>query len=315
MSTRPGMRARDLLLGVLVTVVWGANFSVIGVGLRQVEPFLLTTLRFTFSALPLILVVPRPRDVPLWGVAAYGGMFGVGLWWVVTLAMHLGLPAGIASLVLQFAAFFTILGSAWLLGERIGRGQWTGMLLAATGLVMLIALSPGHAVLSGIGLVLLAALAWAGCNLMIKRWRPADMLAFIAWASAFAAPALLLLGVALEGDAFWQPLRYGLSGLAWFSVLFQGWVTTVLGYMAWNTLMRRYPAASVAPLSLLVPVSGLVTAWQVSGERLASLQWLAIAVILMGIALFLRPSSGGGQHVMVRSPPSRRDCSEGDRKP
>lgn len=289
MTTSIRMTPRDLLIGILVAVVWGANFSVIGVGLQQVEPFLLTALRFTSSALPLVLFLHRPAGIPLWCVALYGLVFGVGLWWLVTLAMRLGLSPGIASLTLQFAAFFTIIGSALWLGESIARRQWAGMLLGVLGLTLLIAASRGEAVLPGISLVLVAAMAWSACNLMVKRWRPTDMLAFIVWASAFAAPMLYVLGWLTLGAEFFQPLAEGLSGVAWFSVLFQGWITTVVGYMAWNTLMKKYPATCVTPLSLLVPVSGLLTAWVVFGEQLVALQWLAVGLTLAGIGVFLVP--------------------------
>ncbi len=287
------LRPRDLLLGLLVTLVWGANFSVIGYGLQQVEPFLLTALRFTFAALPLIFFVPRPRGVPLWGLAVYGLIFGVGMWWVVTLALQHGVSPGIASLLLQFGAFFTVLGSVFVLGERVRRQQALGMLVAALGLVGLILASPGRADLGGVGLMLLAALAWACCNLMVKHWRPAQLLSFVVWTSAFAVPALLLLGWVQQGEQLLQPLRDGLSGAAWVSVLFQGWISTVLCYIAWNALIKRYPATSVAPLSLLVPVSGMLTAWLAFDARLLPLQWAAVAVTLLGLGVFLLPGVQG----------------------
>lgn len=80
------MKAVDLALGILVTIIWGSNFSVIEIGLQNLEPNVLTTMRFALSAFPLIFFVKRP-NVSLTVIAAYGTIFGVGLWWVVNLAM------------------------------------------------------------------------------------------------------------------------------------------------------------------------------------------------------------------------------------
>ncbi|BCT93992.1 membrane protein [Lysobacter helvus] len=281
------MKPIDRALGILVTILWGSNFSVIGVGLQSLDPFLLAALRFTFTALPLVLFVRRPANIGLPVLAAYGLLFGVGLWWVVNVAMAQGMSPGLSSLVLQFSAFFTIVLSAWVFRERLGRWQWAGMVVATTGLSAMIASTEASGTRVGIALVLFAAVCWSLCNLLVKRHRPADMLAFVAWSSVFSAPALLVLAWWSQGSAPFVALGDRLDGRAIFSVLFQAWVTTLFGYWVWNTLMKRYPAATVAPLSLLVPVSGLVTSWWVFDEHLSPATWCAVGVVLVGIALFL----------------------------
>ncbi len=222
------MRMRDLLLGVLVTVIWGSNFSVIEVGLRDLDPFLLTALRFLMTALPLIFFFRRPANVPLAAVAGYGILFGVGLWFVVNLAMSQGMSPGLSSLVLQFAVFFTLLLSALVFDERIHRPQVVGMVLAVGGLLLVIGYTQGAATVRGALLVLLAALSWSVCNLLVKRYKPADMLAFIVWSSAFAAPALLLLTAWVRGAAPFVALGHGVTLAAVGSILFQAYVTTIL---------------------------------------------------------------------------------------
>ncbi|URL58239.1 EamA family transporter [Luteibacter flocculans] len=281
------MKPADLLLGILVTVIWGSNFSVIEAGLRDLDPFLLTGLRFTFTAFPLILFLRRPSDVSLAVLAAYGLLFGVGLWWVVNLAMALGLSPGLSSLVLQFSAFFTLILSAVILRERIGRIPIVGMVVAAAGLLLVIAFTDGHTTLVGVALVLLAALSWSACNLIVKRYKPADMIAFIVWSSVFSAPVLFLLTWLKYGNAPFNGLLTGLTLRASASVLFQAYVTTVFGYMVWNNLMKKYPASSVAPLSLIVPVSGVVTSYLVYHETFAPMVWVGVVVMLVGVAIFV----------------------------
>jgi O-acetylserine/cysteine efflux transporter len=281
------MKLRDLLLGILVTLIWGSNFSVIEVGLRDLDPFLLTGLRFAFTAFPLILFLPRPRDVPIAWLAAYGVLFGVGLWWVVNLAMSKGMSPGLSSLVLQFSAFFTVILSAMLLRERMRTPQLIGMLVAAAGLLVVIRATTGTSTALGVVLVLLAAISWSVCNLIVKWHKPKDMIAFIAWSSVFSAPVLFVLTYMIEGAAPFVTLSHGVSWAAVGSVLFQAYVTTVFGYMVWNNLMKKYPAASVAPLSLIVPVSGIVTSYLAFDEHFATGVWIGAAVMLAGVAIFV----------------------------
>lgn len=281
------MKGSHLLLGILVTVIWGSNFSVIEVGLRDLDPFLLTGLRFACTALPLVFFLRRPRDVPLAAVAAYGLVFGVGLWWVVNLAMAKGMSPGMSSLVLQFTAFFTVLASAVVFRERMAVAQIVGMLVAAAGLCFVIANTHGSTTTTGIALILLAACGWTVCNLMIKRYRPADMIAFVVWSSLFSAPVLLALTWVDRGAAPFVQLAHGVSWPAIGSVLFQAYITTVFGYMVWNNLMKTYPAALVAPLSLIVPIAGIVTSYVAFDERFSVEVWIGVAVVMVGIAVFM----------------------------
>ncbi len=281
------MSKLDLVSGVLVTILWGCNFTVIEWGLRSLDPYLLTLLRFTFCAIPLVFFVRRPTGVSLGVLAVYGVLFGAGLWWVVNLAIYQGLSPGMSSVFLQFSAFFTIVLSNVFLREPISVTHLCGMSFAAAGLFLLLLLSDQPSTVSGILLVLLAALAWSLCNLLVKLKRPVEMMAFIIWSSLFSIPALFALTLASRGWSAFEGLADGIAWEAMVSVLFQSYITTLLGYLVWNNLMKKYPAAQVAPLSLLVPVSGLVASCLLLGERLSAIQAMAIALVLLGIVIFL----------------------------
>jgi O-acetylserine/cysteine efflux transporter len=278
------MAVKDLLLGVLVALIWGANFSVIRLGLADVDPFALACARFFLSAFPLIFLLPRPAT-PLRYVAGYGALFGGGFWGMVNLGMFIGVAAGLASLLLQMSAFFTILLAAAVLGERIAARQWAGMALAFAGLAIIVASSTGSDAGWGIALIVLAAGVWSVCNVIVRRARPDDMFAFLVWACAFATLSLVALTLATKGPAPFARMASAMSATALFSVLFQAWVTTLFGYWVWNSLLKTYPASQVAPLSLLVPVAGMLTSGLVYGETIAAAKLLAACCILAGIAV------------------------------
>lgn len=281
------MSKLDLLAGALVTVIWGANFSVIGLGLQSLDPFLLTLLRFTFCAIPLVFFIRRPRGVSYCTLATYGVLFGAGLWGVVNIAMYNGLSAGMSSVFLQFSAFFTIVLSGLFLNESINRVHMAGMAFAVAGLLLILYLSNKTSTTLGVVLVLLAAVAWSVCNLIVKVKKPAEMIAFIVWSSLFSLPVLLLMTLWFEGLRPFENLLEDFTWGAGFSIFFQCYITTIGGYLVWNNLMKKYPASMVAPLSLIVPVSGILASWLFFDERLSQGQFLAIGLVFVGIAIFV----------------------------
>lgn len=277
----------DLFIGFLVTVLWGGNFAVIELGLRDLDPFILTFLRFTFCAFPLVFFIKRPEGISLLSIALYGVIFGVGLWWVVNFAMYNGLSAGLSSVFLQFSAFFTIFLSCLFFGEKINKIHLLGIMTAFIGLIMIINFTGGSSTAEGIFLVIISAMSWALCNIIVKLTKPTNMIAFIVWSSLFSAPAVLIMTVCIKGWGGIISIPNNITIGSSFSVLFQAYVTTIIGYMIWNNLMKKYPATEVAPLSLFVPISGVITSYLFLGERLNNQQLISVIVVITGIFIFL----------------------------
>jgi O-acetylserine/cysteine efflux transporter len=276
-----------LLLALAVVFVWGTNFVVIRWGLDGLPPFLFATLRFTFSALPWLLFIPRPT-APWRKLAAFGVLLGVGQFGLLFLAMRSSISPGLASLVVQVQVFFTIGLSLLLMGERVRGFQIVGLLLALAGLGV-IALNLDAAVVTwlGLGLVLSAAFFWAGANLVVKSLGPVNMLHFMVWSSVFAVPPLLAISWFIEGPALMQSAVTNATPLVWASVLWQALGNTLFGYGVWNWLLARHPAATVAPLALLVPVFGMGASALSLGESLPGWKLGAAALVLSGLAVIV----------------------------
>ncbi|ELM3739283.1 EamA family transporter [Yersinia ruckeri] len=283
-------RRIDFFVGFLVTVLWGGNFAIIELGLRDLDPFVLTFLRFAFCAFPLVFFIKRPEGVSILYVAIYGIIFGVGLWWVVNFAMYNGLSAGLSSVFLQFSAFFTIILSAFFFKEKITKVHWVGIFLSFLGLICIIVFSNQESTIKGILLVVVAALSWAFCNMIVKMKKPPNMVSFIVWSSLFSAPAVLCMTVLTKGWGGIVSIPHDITFGSSFSVLFQAYITTIVGYLVWNNLIKKYPAAEVAPLSLFVPISGMITSYIFLDERLSVAQFLSVVIVVIGIAVFLNAS-------------------------
>ncbi|MDO9291886.1 MAG: EamA family transporter [Hydrogenophaga sp.] len=281
------MPLNHLLLALAVVFVWGTNFVVIRWGLDGLPPFLFATLRFTFSALPWLLFIPRPT-APWRKLAAFGVLLGVGQFGLLFLAMRSSISPGLASLVVQVQVFFTIGLSLLLMGERVRGFQIVGLLLALAGLGV-IALNLDAAVVTwlGLALVLSAAFFWAGANLVVKSLGPVNMLHFMVWSSVFAVPPLLAISWFIEGPALMQSAVINATPLVWASVLWQALGNTLFGYGVWNWLLARHPAATVAPLALLVPVFGMGASALSLGESLPGWKLGAAALVLSGLAVIV----------------------------
>jgi O-acetylserine/cysteine efflux transporter len=208
------------------------------------------------------------------------------------LGLQLGMTAGMASVVMQTQAFFTLLLAAPLLGERARLAQWLGLTVALAGLVVIAAAhgdGPGEMTLIGFVLTLSAAFMWASSNIVVRfavRNAPGyNPFSFIVWSSLFPIVPFALLALSLDGaDKVMRQLA-GLDLPAVLAVLFLAWFATLLAYTLWTRLLQRHPAGRVVPFSLLVPVVGLAAAAVCFGERPSPAQWAGTAAVLLGLMI------------------------------
>lgn len=283
------MPIRHRLLAVTVAVIWGANFLAIHASLEVFPPFLCAALRFTLLAIPTVLLVPRPH-VPTRWLLGYGVGFGVLQFAFLYLAMDSGMPTGLASLVLQSSAPFTVVLGAALLGERLTLRAGTGVLVAAAGMAVVGSQRmDGAAGLLPFLLTLLAGLGWAFGNLSSRLASAPRPLHLTMWMTVVPPVPLLALSLLTEGPArIGDALTASLSGdalLAWGGLVYTTLVATVVGSGIWTWLMSRHPAGSVAPFSLLVPVTGIGLAWLVLAEVPAPLELVGGGLVIGGVLL------------------------------
>ncbi|MES2317437.1 MAG: EamA family transporter [Pseudomonadota bacterium] len=278
------MTATDILIALGVVTIWGVNFVVIKIGLQDLPPVLFTALRFIFAALPLVFFVKRPQAA--WHLVLAYGMFQFALQFTLLFSgIKLGLPAGLASLVIQLQAFFTIALAVLMLGERPRLVQLLGALVAMSGMGLVAIHLEGQATLIGFVLVVLGGVCWAVANIATKKMGQVNALSLVVWGSLLASPPLLLASWLMEGPAAWQLAANNFSLKSLLTVLFQSYPNTILGFGIWSLLMRKYAAATIAPFTLLVPVAGMTSAALILGEELQWWKVAAGALVLGGLAL------------------------------
>jgi len=283
-----GMTRKDGLLALLVVVVWGLNFVVIKVGLHNMPPLMLAGLRFLLVAFPALFFVARPK-IPFRLLLGYGLTISFGQFAFLFCAINFGMPAGLASLVLQAQAFFTIILGALVFGERLQGKQLVGIALAVVGVLVLAeaSLNGQHVALLGFLLTLAAAFCWASGNIFNKKimqleTRPAVM-SLVVWSALIPIVPFMVASYLLDGPTVMLHSLVTLDLTTILSLIYLAFVATIVGYGIWGALLGRYETWRVAPLSLLVPVVGIASAALLLDEKLGALQLVGALLVMAGL--------------------------------
>lgn len=286
MSKEQGFGLNAFLLALAVVAVWGTNFVVIRLGLDALPPLLFAALRFSLAALPLVFFLKRPA-VPWRDLVAFGVFIGVGQFGLLFIAIDGLIAPGLASLVVQVQVVFTIALAMRGTGEKLAAVQYMALAMAVAGIAIILSHTGGTTTPLGVALVVGAAFSWSLGNMVQRRAGRVDMLAFVVWSSLFAIPPLFALAFVFEGAPRIVEAVGNAGPTVWAVIAWQAVGNTMFGYGAWGWLLARYPAASVAPMALLVPVFGMGSAALWLGEPLPGWKLLAAGLIIGGLAVNL----------------------------
>lgn len=277
------MTRRDSLLAALVAVIWGCNFIAIHVGLQDVPPFLFLAIRFALVAFPLVLFIPRPQAS--WHVVVGVGLFmSFGQFGLLYLSMALGMPAGLAALVLQAQVIFTILIAWGVLGETATSRQMLGALIGSAGLAIVGWGFHHDAPVVPLLITVAAALSWAIGNVIARAAKVSSGLSLVVWSALVVPVPCLVVSYWIDGPAEISAALGRFGWEEWISTLYTVVLSSLVGYTIFNGLMARHPAASVVPWILLVPPVGVLSAWLALGEVPSPMEWLGGTVMMVGVA-------------------------------
>ncbi|MFC0336892.1 O-acetylserine/cysteine efflux transporter [Kushneria avicenniae] len=274
------MPLRDFYLVLAVILLWAFNNIMIKLGLAEMPPLLMTTLRFMLVAL---LIVPFTRitraQLPL--VLMLAGTFGL---------MHFGFlfiglkyaEAGTGALLVQLGTPFATILAAIFLKERLRLKPVIGMLVSFSGVVVLAGgpTLPGPLALT---LLLLSALGWAITNLLVKTGPEIEPLTMAGWLSMLAIPLVGIGSLVFEQHQWTAMTSAGWRG--WGAVVYSAVMSSIVAYGLWNTLLRRHSVERLIPLSLLTPVAVVLMGVVMLGESMAINKLAGGALVVGGIAI------------------------------
>jgi O-acetylserine/cysteine efflux transporter len=278
------MSPRDIFSAFVAALFFGVAFIAIKIGVHETTPLLLTALRFVFAAFPAVLFL-KPPKAPAALTILYGLSIGVGQFGLLFVAIGLGMPVGLASLVIQLQVFVTIFLAWALLHERPRPVELVGAGVALLGIAAIASERLAGASLGPFLLTLAAAVFWGVGNVIGKRVGKIDMLAFVVWAALAAPIPLLALSLVFDGGA--APLvalaRPSLSLV--LCVAFLAYGATVVAYGLWARLLATYSAAEVAPFALFIPIVGMAAAAVLFHEPLSAIELMGAALVMAGLAI------------------------------
>jgi O-acetylserine/cysteine efflux transporter len=283
---------RDTCLAILVAVLWGFNFLVIDWGMGTVPPLLFAAIRFAVVAVPACFLVPRP-PVPFRAVAAVGAFMSLGQFGLLYLSMHLGMPPGLAALVLQGQVVFTIVIASVALRERPTPAQVAGVGLGVLGLAVVacgvLGVFGGHGSASArvpvaaLALCLLAGLSWGAGNVVSRAVKAPGGLALTVWSATVVPVPLVLLSLLVDGPA---AMGRGLAHIGWdgiASTAYTAGLCSLVGYAVFNRLLSCYPSGHVVPWVLLAPVVAMACSWALLGENPGPAELSGAALLVIGV--------------------------------
>ncbi len=278
------MSIKDFIFAVLITAIWGLNFSIVKIGLSSLDPFTLAGLRFLLCAFPLVFFIKKP-DVSMRYVVVYGLTFGVGLWGMVYLGLLFGVSAGMASIVLQMSAFLTVILGVIFLKESLDKIKILGFMIAIIGMGFIASVTDGSVTFLGLMLVLLGALAMSVTTIIVKISGAKRIFSFIIWSSLFSPIPLFVLAYLTQGQDVFSDFVTNIDDKAIFSILFQVYPTTLFGYWVWNSLVDKYQVSRVAPISLLIPIFGVLGSFLIFNEQVGLEKMIAGVLIMTGLLI------------------------------
>src|SRR5689334_14346376 len=197
------MPRQHAVLALVVAVCWAVNFVVIEIGLESFPPLLFAALRFGLIAFPAVFFVPRP-DVRWLAVAAVGLFICVGQFGLLFVAMKMGLPAGLASVIAPLQPVFTIPLAAVALGERPRPRQVAGVGIAVAGIGAIVAGRAQGVPFQAVALGITSAAAWGCGNVVTRAAKTRRPFSLLVWSSVVGPVPLLGLSLIFEGTARWQ---------------------------------------------------------------------------------------------------------------
>ncbi|MEH6445045.1 MAG: EamA family transporter [Oceanospirillaceae bacterium] len=285
------MTLRDSLLAMIIILVWGVNFVVIATGLDGMPPLLMGGLRFLLVAVIGCWFVSWPK-MPIGWIIAYALTLSFAQFAFLFFAMSVGMPAGLASLILQSQVLFTLVFAFLILKEQVSATQVIAIIVAGSGLAI-IGVNSGNTSMTAIGfiLTLVAASCWAIGNLVTRTISQKGYKAnvnLVVWSALISCVPFFISAYFIEGPELIKQSLLNMNITSMASLLYLAVMATLVAYSLWSYLLSRYPAGQVAPLTLGVPVVGLASASILLDEQLDSIQITGIIIVMLGLVINMR---------------------------
>ena len=238
-------------------------------------------------ALLFVALAPffRLRPVSRAGFPAFLGFclaMGIGVY--STMYLALAAANGVAGILIgtQFSVPIAALLGIRLLGDKVDKTTWFGIMLAFAG-VMAVGYNDsilGHWL--AFLLILLSAFFYALSNVLSRRLTAdINLLTLNAWMALIAMPFMFVASWLFEGGQ-WRAMQQA-TAADWGALLYSAIAVSVLGHIGMFALLRRYPVSAIMPFYVLTPIFGVIGGIVLFGERPTLIFYIGAAIALLGV--------------------------------
>ena len=276
----------DALL-LVMTVIWGGNYSLIKSALAEVPPLAFNGVRLALASL-LFLAAIRMRDTAIrlsrrdWlGIVALA-VVGQCVYQLLFISALARTSVANSSLIIACTPIFVALMTAGLGHERVTPWQWAGTLLSAMGIYIVVGrgAAVSRASLAGDLMMLAAVLCWSastvGARPLLARHSPLVVTGYS-----------MAIGCVLYLPFAWPALREiawrDVSARAWWAVVLSAVFALCVAYMIWYTALQRIGNTRASIYSNMVPIAAMLVAWLWLGEHIGAAKLAGAAAILLGV--------------------------------
>lgn len=282
----------DFLKVLTVVVLWGCNFVAIRIGLDGFPPLFLVGIRFVLVFFPACLFIPRPK-VPFWYLLGYGFFMGIAQFGLLFYSMRIGMPAGIASVMLQAHVIFSLPMAAFFLKEELRPIQVGGILISVVGVLYLSGLFHQDSPIPPLPffLMILSAFSFGASNVWfrklaeynISQGQRTSAVETLVWSAPYIPLPLFLISWFTETPrAVWQAMNH-LTLPSVLSLAYMVILATFVAYGLWTSLISKYSASRIGPFSLMVPLVGVLTSVLFLGETITIQQIIGMVITIAGL--------------------------------
>jgi drug/metabolite transporter (DMT)-like permease len=265
--------------------IWGSTYLAIRFGIESFPPFLMAGMRFTIAGVVLYVVMrylgaPTPSKRQWLGAGAVGVLLpalGNG----TVCYVQQTVSSSIAALSIATAPIWmAIFSSIW--GHKITPQEWIGIAIGFVGIVMLNVGGSLHGDFVSAMLLIFAAASWSFGSVWSKHLAmPKGLMASAV--QMLVGGVVLLLVSTFQGETWPQ----NISTKSWGAMLFLVVLGSLVAYSAYQYLLKTVRPLVASSNTFVNPVVAFVAGIWLANEQVTTNEYLALAVILVGVFLVL----------------------------
>ena len=268
--------------------IWGATYLAIKFGIESFPPFMMAGLRFVVAGLILYAVMrllgsPNP-SLKQWGVATIVGILLPAIGNGTVTYVQQTVSSSVAALSIATAPIWmAIFSSIW--GHHISRQEWLGIAIGLCGIVLLNIGGSLHGDYISAALLIFAAASWSFGSVWSKHLDlPAGLMA--------PASQMLMGGITLMIVSALHHEHYpsDISAKSWGAMLFLVVLGSLVAYSAYQYLLKNVRTLVASSNTFVNPIVAFTLGILFAGETVSKSEYIALAVILVGVFLVLSAS-------------------------